>query len=78
MKDKYLERTIGLIGEENYLLIKDKWIADGKPLTDSEDRFMRAATEYIWNPNEYPENQWQYQTSAHLYMSPSPSRRSRA
>ena len=27
MKDKYLERTIGLIGEENYLLIKDKWIA---------------------------------------------------
>ena len=24
MKDKYLERTIGLIGEENYLSIKDK------------------------------------------------------
>ena len=27
MKDKYLKRTIGLINEDNYLLIKDKTIA---------------------------------------------------
>ncbi len=49
--------------------VKDKWIADGKPLTDNEERFMKAAIEYIWNPNEYSEDNWQDQTSAHAAYS---------
>ena len=57
--------------EESKQNVKNKWIQEGKPLTEDFDQFFQAVVGIYpdWNPNNKTENEWQYQSQAHSAFS---------